>query len=140
MFIFFVHKLPFSLLVKEAIIQQVLLVLTLLLTPDQRQCPYETGSHKLLSGLLYKISTKGERQGPLHLFIWRNFTPLESNSSAGYLSMKESKARTICCRRTLWKMQPVSSVHWRLKRLTTSSRRAHLLLLSSLTLVAAPST
>jgi hypothetical protein len=42
---------------------------------DQRLCLFEDDTKRLLSGLIYKASTQGDRDCPSYAFVWKNFAP-----------------------------------------------------------------
>ena len=49
--------------------------MTLGLEPDERCCFFEDGGHRLLSGLIYKASTRGDHDCASYSFVWKNFAP-----------------------------------------------------------------
>ena len=43
--------------------------------PDQRTSFFEDDSHRLISGVIYLPSTKGDQVCPSFEFVWKNFAP-----------------------------------------------------------------
>ena len=42
-------------------------------TPDQRSSFFEDSSHRLMTGFIYRSSTRGDHACPSYSFVWKNF-------------------------------------------------------------------
>ncbi|XP_066324371.1 uncharacterized protein [Miscanthus floridulus] len=66
---------------------------TLGLEPDERSCFFEDGGHRLVSGLIYEASTRGDHDCAAYYFVWKSLAP----PRVKFFGWLLTKNRIHCC-------------------------------------------
>lgn len=56
-------------------LSEMLQDVTLTIESNERSSFFEDGQHRLLAGLIYKASTRGDHRCASYAFVWCNFAP-----------------------------------------------------------------
>ena len=71
------------------------------LEPDERSCFFEDGGHRLVSGLIYKASKRGDHDYASYSFVWKNFAPPRVKFSGWLLTQNGIHCREALARKNI---------------------------------------